>query len=190
MSGVLTPQNGLKTVVFRMRFSKGVYQGMLHLTGENRFTGYGGPFLEKGPDLPELNKEQMLADYDHMVSVLREAMPHDLAIREAFGIDVWRKLEEYRSRITGKESPVEFAVLLQRALASCKGHHLWLDTLDGMLDSEGYKEIYSESIPPETARIGHATLMLVRYSFSERPPGSAPVSVLGRELLYRTGVHV
>lgn len=41
---VLTPQNGLKTVVFRMRFSKGVYQGMLHLTGENRFTGYGGPF--------------------------------------------------------------------------------------------------------------------------------------------------
>ncbi len=167
---VLTPQNGLKTVVFRMRFSKGVYQGMLHLTGENRFTGYGGPFLEKGPDLPELNKEQMLADYDHMVSVLREAMPHDLAIREAFGIDVWRKLEEYRSRITGKESPVEFAVLLQRALASCKGHHLWLDTLDGMLDSEWYKEIYSESIPPETARIGHATLMLVRYSFPNVRP--------------------
>lgn len=165
--GIITRPNGFKTVIFRMRFSKGVYRGLLHLTKENRFTGYGGPYLEKGQDLPELNKEQMLADYDYMISVLRDAMPHDIPIREAFGIDVWQMLGEYRSQITGKESTVEFAVLLKKALTSCKGHHLWLKSLERILNSNYYKEFYAESIPPETVRIGHAITKLSNDVFQD-----------------------
>lgn len=142
-----------KSVRFHMSFPRGTYYGGIFLSAENRFTGAWGPFLDNKGKIPELDKKQMLEDFDYMVTVLHDTMPHDLAIREEFGIDVWNKFTEYRSRITGRESPPEFARLIQQALAACKGHHLWL--IKPLWDPKGewYLKYYAQSIPPETLPI-------------------------------------
>lgn len=147
---VFVRDSGLTTVVLRLIFTKGVYEGGIHLLPGNLFTGFWGPLIEKESFLPELDKKQMLEDFDYMVNVLHNTMPHDLAIHEVYGIDVWSKLAEYRSRITGKENLAEFAYLIDQALTACKGHHLSLEAPSWDADEEWYLQCYIESVPPET----------------------------------------
>ena len=179
---VIVRKNRFKTVIFQMFFTGGVYEGVIHLTSDNRFTGYGGPYLEKGADLPELNEEQMREDFDFMVTVLRDAMPHDIAIREAFGIDVWKKLAEYRSRITGEESLPLFARLIRQALNACKGHHLSLFAPDWNPEDKWYRQCFAETVPPETLKISRNIHALLNFL----PPDHRPSPI---DFLYWGGEY-
>lgn len=169
---VQTGRNGFKSVRFLMFFQNGVYEGGIHLTSENRFTGVWGPFLEKSGEMPVLDKERMLEDFDHMVTVLRDTMPHDLAIRDEFGIDVWQIFARYRTRIIGRESLPEFARLVQRALAACKGHHLWIIKPTWSPTSEWYRNYCAHSIPPETLPVSRNVKTLLDCLPAERGPAT------------------
>ena len=84
---VIERNTGLTTVAMRLTFTEGVYEGGIHLIPGNRFTGFWGPYLEGGGEAPKLDKAQMLEDFDYMVNVLRDTMPHDLAIHDVhFGV--------------------------------------------------------------------------------------------------------
>ena len=76
-----------------------------------------------------LTHEEMYEDYDFLVENLRDRMPHAIPIREAYQLDVWKKLAEYRKRIPTVKDARDFAVLVSLALQSCKGHHLDLTEL-------------------------------------------------------------
>ena len=169
---VQTGRNGFKSVRFLMFFQNGVYEGGIHLTSENRFTGVWGPFLEKSGEMPVLDKERMLEDFDHMVTVLRDTMPHDLAIRDEFGIDVRQIFARYRTRIIGRESLPEFARLVQRALAACKGHHLWTIKPTWSPTSEWYRNYCAHSIPPETLPVSRNVKTLLDCLPAERGPAT------------------
>ena len=163
-------RNGSKTISFCMFFSKGIYDGGIHLTSKNYFAGAWGPFLEKGKDLPNLNKKQMLEDFDYMVEILHDTMPHAPAIREAFGIDVWKKLSEYRSYIIGNENLPEFARLIQQALAACKGHHLEIIKPWWNITETWYQKYYMQTVPPQTVQISrNISTLLGSLSSPHRP---------------------
>ena len=74
----------------------------------------------------EINQDQMFEDYDYMVNVLHNMMPHAIVIRKSYNIDVWKKLAVYRKKIPQIKNTREFAVLVASALYACKGHHLGL----------------------------------------------------------------
>ena len=114
----------VEVIRFRLH-GRGPQQLVLTITSDDRICS-----CTMLPDIPfpELDKEKMLADFDRMTALLRNTFPFTLANRELFGLDVWGKLAEYRSRITGEESFLEFAALLQEALAACKGNHLSLSS--------------------------------------------------------------
>ena len=157
---VIERNTGLTTVAMRLIFTEGVYEGGIHLIPGNRFTGFWGPYLEGGGEAPKLDKAQMLEDFDYMVNVLRDTMPHDLAIHDVYGIDVWSKLEEYRSNITGNESLMEFVTVLHDALTACKGHHLFLQSPPWSTDDEWYLQCYAETVPPDAIQTSNNIMQL------------------------------
>ncbi len=131
---------GLKLFNARCRFEKGTGRLALIL-GPN---GRGDIQVIPDIDLPVLSKEQMLDDFDFMVAKLRNTFPLAKANQELFGLDVWAKLAEYRAKITGTESPIEYAKLIGDALKACKGNHLWLSGTPYMFRSNPMvKELYS-----------------------------------------------
>lgn len=157
-------RNGRCKVALRLRFEKGDYEGAIHLIEGNRFSGVYAPWFDSAIRLPELNREQMLADYDYMVEVLRDMMPHAPAIKEGYGIDVWAKLAGYRTQIVEGMTLPEFAGLVEQALYSCKGHHLGPVTPRKEL-MDYIRQIYGDEISPETVGINAAVRQLagMRY---------------------------
>ncbi len=131
---------GLKLFNARCQFEKGA--GRLALTIDE--SGKVRDIKEiPDVDLPQLDKTQMLDDFDFMVAKLRATFPLAKANQELFGLDVWAKLAEYRAKITGTESPVEYAKLIGDALMACKGNHLWISAIPRqMLKNPIIKELY------------------------------------------------
>ncbi len=154
------------------------------LNSENRFASYPFPFLEDeiedgtaGNYLPQLSREEMLEDFDVMTEALRDAMPHAPAVQAGFGIDIWRKLDGYRSRITNEETPLDFMRLLSNALSACKGHHLWLHSLFWWADDDPwFQGRYGDKISPEAIRINKQMHSLLRSVPPVQPP--APMRFL------------
>ncbi len=103
--------------------------------------------------IPNLTHEQMYEDYDHMVDVLTDMMPHAAVIREAYGIDVWQKLAGYRKKIPTIKDTRNFAVLVDCALRACKGHHLNVDSVSPTADSKWLNKIYGEENAVKSATI-------------------------------------
>lgn len=93
---------------------------------------------------PEINQDQMFEDYDYMVNVLHNMMPHAIVIRKSYNIDVWKKLADYRKKIPQIKNTREFAVLVASALYACKGHHLGLKRVSPSMDENYLKSIYGE----------------------------------------------
>ena len=92
----------------------------------------------------EINQDEMFEDYDHMVDVLRNMMPHATVIRKNYNIDVWKKLADYRKQIPQIKNTREFAVLVASALYACKGHHLGLKRLSPSMNENYLKTIYGK----------------------------------------------
>lgn len=92
----------------------------------------------------EINQDQMFEDYDYMVNVLHNMMPHAIVIRKSYNIDVWKKLAVYRKKIPQIKNTREFAVLVASALYACKGHHLGLKRVSPSMDENYLKSIYGE----------------------------------------------
>ena len=67
----------------------------------------------------------MHKDFDRLIEIVKDVFPAASANKQVYGIDVFNRLESYRSRITGKETSIEFARLLNTAILSCKGSHFW-----------------------------------------------------------------
>ncbi len=112
-----------------------------------------------------LTHEEMYEDYDFLVANLRDRMPHAIPIREAYRLDVWEKLAEYRSRISGVKDAREFAVLVGVALESCKGHHLELTRVSDDWPPELLKELFGEG--PEGEEALRVNRKLTEYALPE-----------------------
>ena len=110
---------------------------------------------------PEMPLDQMFEDYDFMTSVLRETMPHIAVIREYYGIDVEKKLAEYRAQIPEAEDAEDFAVLVASALFACKGHHLGLTVLPPDTDTAFLESIYGEK---DTKQAAAVNALLVKHA--------------------------
>lgn len=158
----------IRLASIRFRFKQGSTQLVLAIDSAGKVCNLN---MLHDIELPRLDKSRMLEDFDWMTARLRNTFPLAEANRELFGLDVWKKLAEYRARITGEESPVEFAALLQEALLACKGNHLWLSNVPYThRHIPAVQKLFT--LTAEELNITHTTLvmeMLCNPAFSARP---------------------
>ncbi len=163
-------------VVADLEFAKGTYQAIMYFRNGNQYSGINVPLVGPGLAIPDLTNEQMRQDFDAMVAVLKETMPHAEVIRQSTGSDVWLMLADYRARIPADGNSVSFAKFLRRVLADCRGHHLWLADLDA---DEHFREIYRGLI--DFDRLGDNRLaqhLAWRYSAAKEYPNPLELSYL------------
>ena len=103
---------------------------MFVLTGIFQANALDAPLPKTAPvSLPKLSKAQMLEDFDYMTKLLQDFLPEAIVTKKVYGIDVFAKLKSCRDRITGQETPVEFAQIVSDALVACKGNHLFVSDM-------------------------------------------------------------
>lgn len=107
----------------RCDFSGRVVDLMLYVLPEN---GMFYKVVDLGITLPEPTREQLYSDFDYLVEMIKKFSPRIIPNRYLYQLDVAEKLAEYRGRIPQVYSLVEYASLVETALAACKGNHLWL----------------------------------------------------------------
>ena len=163
-------------VYFQLRFSRGLFRAHMFLNAKRQFSGYTGPVSRGAVPVTELTREQLLADYDAMIGMLREMMPHAPVWKAVYGIDVWENLARYRREITPQTGVVGFAGLLQRALLSCKGHHLWLGEPSQHASEAWFQKTYDGLIGAEDIALNAAVVGCMRYQVAPEPyPGRVPL---------------
>ena len=132
-------------------------------------------------DLPKLTNAQMLEDFDYMTRILRDVFPAATVNKKVYGIDVFDKLKSYRSRITGNETPEDFAVVLSQALMSCKGSHLFMsDLLFYYRNDKRIRQMF-KGITDEAIDLSHA------YNIAIQAKLSSFLRRLSIPLLYHQG---
>jgi len=82
---------------------------------------------------PKTPKDLMLEDYDYLTRFIKDYLPYQALNQEVYGIDIAEKLSYYRAKITGDETPAQFAAIVEQALAACKASHLGLGWDQGTL---------------------------------------------------------
>ncbi|MCF0069136.1 S41 family peptidase [Dyadobacter sp. CY261] len=81
-----------------------------------------GQSVEPLPLLP-LSKSEMYADFDTLTKTIREISPQIEVRKKITGVDIVRKLEEYRRKIDRLNTIEEFAILIRAALTLCQDGH-------------------------------------------------------------------
>ncbi|UDQ98095.1 S41 family peptidase [Lentisphaerota bacterium WC36G] len=89
--------------------------------------------------LSELNKQQMVEDFDFLIKIFKESYPKFDIAEKVYGIDMVKILESYKKRITGNETPEEFIDLLIKATQQCKADHFGIAPVSVYCSDEGKK---------------------------------------------------
>lgn len=85
----------------------------------------------EGEDAERLTPEQNEEAVDALLDLLTTRYSH----RERLGIDWGARVETYRERLVGAETPLSFARLAARLLTSAKDKHVWVETGDHRLST-------------------------------------------------------
>jgi hypothetical protein len=76
--------------------------------------------------LPVLTQRQMLEDYDTFTNIVEQVFPLREVNRQVYGQDIYEVLATNRSKIGTIARTEQFADLISRTMAACRGSHFWI----------------------------------------------------------------
>ncbi len=79
-------------------------------------------------------RQAMERDFDILIDFMQRNSPRLTVNRKVYNVDIIKTLQSYRGRITGKETPAEFAALMKETILACHCGNLGLSWSDGPIN--------------------------------------------------------
>ncbi|MGE4564085.1 MAG: S41 family peptidase [Victivallaceae bacterium] len=143
---------------------------------------FGGSILCTAFEWSGDPRQAMERDFDILIDFMQRNSPRLTVNRKVYNVDIIKTLQEYRGRITGKETPAQFAELLKEAILACHCGNLglawsssetrWIDVSAGATVPKGEHAfgIFGQ-VDPEISRIHREYRSELRERTDPRFPG-------------------
>jgi hypothetical protein len=117
---------------------------------------------------PALTRQQMYEDYDTFTNIVGQVFPLMEVNRQIYGVDIRKVLSENRSQIATITQTEQFADLINRTIAACRGSHFWIgcqrnEDYHGFVDAEAYKFVDKYQLYLSSADKGNAIAIPLLY---------------------------